>query len=496
MARKFLTPIDLTQLELQNARVQNLASAPGTPVAGQIYYDTVANRIYYYNGSGWIATDGSSVTFGAVGNSAVGDAASNGSAASISHSDHVHGRESFATPSVALGTAAASGSATTLIRSDATIVAFDVTNPTTSAVGDAAAVGTAAVAARRDHKHAREAFGVPTSETTFGTSSATGSAATVAHSDHGHGNPTHVGSDHSAISISSLSVPTGDVAWGTNKITGLKDPTSAQDAATKNYVDGVATGLDVKASVKMASVANIPGTYNATAGTSGRGQFTAMSNAAIDGVALVAGDRILIKDQSAGAQNGIWVVTTVGSGANGVWDRATDFDQDAEVTSGAFTFVSQGTVNVSSGWVLTTADPIIIGGGSGTVLVFSQFSGAGTILAGAGLLKTGATIDAVAGSTPATVAGPGGGLKMNTDDMVIDATIVARKYNTTIGDGVALFYVVTHSLSNQWCTVQVFENSGSFRQVDCDIELTSTSTATIRFAVAPASNAYRVVVTG
>lgn len=496
MARKFLTPIDLTQLELQNARVQNLASAPGTPVAGQIYYDSVANHLYYYNGSGWIATDGSSVTFGAVGNSVVGDVAANGSAASVSHSDHVHGRESFATNAILLGTSAAAGAATTPFRSNDTIAAFDGTVPTSSAVADAAATGSINFAARRDHRHGREAFAAPTSETTFGTSSATGSAATVNHSDHTHGNPTHVGSDHSAISISSLAVPTGDVAWGTNKITGVKDPTAAQDAATKNYVDSVATGLDVKASVKMSSVANIPGTYNATAGTSGRGQFTAMANTAIDGIALVANDRILIKDQSSGAQNGIWVITTVGSGVNGVWDRATDFDQDAEVTSGAFTFVSQGTVNAGTGWVLTTADPIIIGGGSGTVLAFSQFSSTGTILAGAGLLKTGSTIDAVAGATPATSAGPGGGLKMNADDMVIDATVVARKYNTTVGDGVALFYVITHSLSNQWCNVQVYENSGSFRQVDCDIELTSTSTTTLRFAVAPTSAQYRVVITG
>lgn len=496
MARKFLTSIDLTQQELLNARVQNLGSAPGTPVSGQIYYDTVANRLYYYNGSGWIATDGSSVTFGAVGNSAVGDVAANGSAASVSHSDHVHGRESFATNTVALGTAAVAGSATTLIRSDATILAFDVTNPSTSAVGDAAAVGSAAVTARRDHKHAREAFAAPTSETTYGTSSSTGTATTVPHSDHGHGNPTHVGTDHNAISISSLSVPTGDVAWGNNKITGLKDPTAAQDAASKAYVDSVASGLDPKASVRIASTAALTVTYNATGGTSGRGQFTAMSNAAIDGVSLVAGNRILVKDQVAGAQNGIWVITTVGSGVNGVWDRATDFDQDAEVTSGAFTFVEEGTVNNATGWVLTTANPIIIGGGSGTSLTFSQFSGAGTILAGAGLLKTGNTIDAVAGTTPATSAGPGGGLKMNTDDMVIDATIVARKYNTTVGDGVALVYVITHNLSNQWCNVQVYENAGSFRQVDCDIELTSTSTTTLRFAVAPTAAQYRVVITG
>jgi hypothetical protein len=469
MARKFLTPIDLSQLELQNARVQNLASAPGSPVEGQIYHDTVAHRVYYYNGTGWIAADGSSIVFGTIPavTEGIGQAAVLGTSTGAAHADHVHPMAAAAAPAA-------------------------------SAVGDTVVTGSASTFAGSDHKHAREAFAAPTAQTAFGASSVTGSATTLVHSDHTHGTPTHIGSDHSAISISSLAVPTGDVAWGTNKITGVKDPTGPQDAATKNYVDGVATGLDVKASVRAASTTNVTGTYNATGGTSGRGQFTAMPNT-VDGVSLAGNDRVFLKDQAAsggGAANGIWVVTTLGTGANGVWDRATDFDQDAEVTAGAFTFVEAGTVNADTGWVLTTDNPITIGGASGTVLTFVQFSSAGLILGGAGLLKTGTTIDAVAGTTPATSAGPGGGLKMNADDMVIDATIVARKYNATVGDGAATSYVITHSLSNQWCTVQVFLNSGTFAQVDCDIELTSTSTATLRFATAPASAACRVVITG
>jgi len=162
--------------------------------------------------------------------------------------------------------------------------------------------------------------------------------------------------------------------------------------------DATRTGLDIKASVRAASTANITVTYSATGGTSTRGQITAAPNT-LDGVTLAANDRILLKDQSTGAQNGIWVVTTLGTGANGVWDRATDFDADAEVTAGAFTFVEEGTTNADAGWVLTTNNPIIIGGASGTALTWAQFSGAGQITAGAGLTKTGNTIDVATAST-------------------------------------------------------------------------------------------------
>lgn len=197
--------------------------------------------------------------------------------------------------------------------------------------------------------------------------------------------------------LDQVSNPTAAVSLNNQKITGLADPTDDQDAATKAYVDAARSGLDVKQSVRLASVAPVTVTYAQAGGTSARGQITAAPNA-LDGVNLAAGNRILLKDQAAGAQNGIWVVTTLGTGANGVWNRATDFDQDAEVTAGAFSFVAEGNANADSGWVLTTNDPIVIGGASGTALGFAQFSGAGQITAGNGLTKTGNTLDVGAGT--------------------------------------------------------------------------------------------------
>jgi hypothetical protein len=115
--------------------------------------------------------------------SAVGDAASTGVVNFASRRDHAHGRESFVTNTVTLGTAATAGAATTLIRSDAGIAAFDTTVPTTSAVGDAAATGAINFAARRDHLHGREAFATPVAT---GTANAPGSALTIPRSDHVH----------------------------------------------------------------------------------------------------------------------------------------------------------------------------------------------------------------------------------------------------------------------------------------------------------------------
>ena len=159
----------------------------------------------------------------------------------------------------------------------------------------------------------------------------------------------------------------GAIAMNTSKITGMGDPTSAQDAATKNYVDNTAQGLDAKASCVAATTANI----------------TLSGTQTIDGVAVIAGDRVLVKDQSTSANNGIYVV------AASTWARSTDADTWVELTS-AFTFVESGTANADSGWVCT----IDAGGTLGsTAVTWVQFSGAGQITAGAGLTKTGNTLD-------------------------------------------------------------------------------------------------------
>ena len=167
----------------------------------------------------------------------------------------------------------------------------------------------------------------------------------------------------------------------------------------KSYVDAVANGLDVKASVRVATTTNLAGSYNNGAGT-----ITASSNGAIsiDGVTLSVDDRVLVKDQTTQTQNGFYKVTTTGSGSAAfVLTRTPDADAASELTGGAFTFVEEGTANADNGYVLTTNGTPTLGT---TNITFEQFSGAGQISAGNGLTKTGNTIDAVGTSNRISVS--------------------------------------------------------------------------------------------
>ena len=167
----------------------------------------------------------------------------------------------------------------------------------------------------------------------------------------------------------------------------------SQSLANKAYVDQVAQGLDTKPSCRVGTTANLSATYSN--GTAGVGATLTNSGSqaalAIDGVTLSASDRVLVKDQTNAAHNGIYVVTTVGSGsANWVITRATPEDQPSELSGGAFVFVEEGTANGDNGYVFTHNGLPTFGT---TDLDVAQFSGAGQVIAGAGLVKSGNTVD-------------------------------------------------------------------------------------------------------
>lgn len=170
-----------------------------------------------------------------------------------------------------------------------------------------------------------------------------------------------------SATLNDIGAPTADFSMASHKLTSVTNPTSAQDAATKSYVDSVASGLNAKASCRVATTANI----------------TLSGTQTIDGISVIANDRVLVKNQTTGSENGIYVC------ASGAWSRSTDADTDAEVVSGMYTFITSGTTNASTGWVLITPNPITVGT---TALTFAQFSAAASISAGNGIVAVGSTI--------------------------------------------------------------------------------------------------------
>lgn len=199
--------------------------------------------------------------------------------------------------------------------------------------------------------------------------------------------------------LDQMAAPTAAVGLNNQKITGLATPTADTDAANKVYVDSVVQGLHPKQAVRAASTANI---------ASLSGALT------IDGVSLVAGNRVLVKDQTTASQNGIYVV------ASGAWTRSADADIWDELIS-AYVFVQEGATNADIGFICTVDS----GGTIGTTAVtFAQFTGAGNISAGAGLTLTGSVLD---------VVGTANRISVSSDAIDIASTYVGQTSITTLG---------------------------------------------------------------
>lgn len=489
-----------------NMAAEVLGSAPGSAVVGRIYYDTGAGALK-------VCTNATGPVFTTLG-----------------------AGPSFATNTIALGSSTAAGSATTVIRSDSTIAAFDTNAATASAVGDSAAIGSAAFASRRDHVHGREAFGAVTAATTFGTSSANGTAITDARSDHTHGTPTHISSDHTAVTLNSLAVPTANVSMNSFNITNLLDPTSAQMAATKNYVDSSAQGLSPKTSCRCA-------TTGAESFTITSGSVVTITGTTVDGQTPAINDRILIKDApaSTGAGsanstqpgNGIYTVTN--NTTNLTVARVADLSGTVDLPYGAFTFVEAGTANATTGWTVTSPTAGTAFTYGTTNMHWAQFSGAGTYSAGTGLTLTGSAFSinaAYVGQTSITTLGTigtgtwqatavgiayggtaqttaaaargtsglGSGLTSPTSGSagVVSSSAggIPTKVIATIGDGSTTSVVITHNLGTTDLAIAVYSATTPFAEVIPDVQHTSTNTVTLVFAVAPTSSQYKCVLVG
>ena len=270
-----------------------------------------------------------------------------------------------------------------------------------------------------------------------------------------------------AYTLDTFAAPVASVAFGNQRLTGLSDPTGAQDAATKNYVDGAvqnaAAGIDSKPSVRVVATSNI----------------TLSGTQTIDGVSLAAGDRVLATAQSTGSQNGVYVV------ASGAWARATDADQTGEITPGAFWFVEEGSANGKTQWRCNNTGTVTIGT---TAITIVQFGAASSYSAGNGLQLTG-TVFAVLLPT-------GSGLTASASGVAIDTTVVARKYAGTIThDGSTTSFTITHGLGTK-NVVPSFRDSSDIA-VSIDWTASTVNAITVNFGAAQSNGtAFTVAVVG
>lgn len=247
------------------------------------------------------------------------------------------------------------------------------------------------------------------------------------------------------------------------RIINLATPQSATDAANKSYVDALVNGKAYKGECRVATTTGVdisePGSI-------------------IDGVSLVSGDSVLVKNQANPAENGIYVY----QGASAAMTRREDANSTETLRPNTTVYVAEGDVNADTEWVLTTDAPITVGT---TELVFARSGPAAEYSAGNGLQLIGHTFSVDAGD----------GLVADSGGLSIDTTVVARKYSTSIGDNVETTIVVTHNLGTRNVVVSVHDAT-TYEEVYPDVEKTDANTVTLGFAEPPGTSAYVVTVIG
>jgi hypothetical protein len=552
MARLFVTSINLNKNELQNARIHNLSSAPSTPVGGQVYYDTSTNILYFYNGTAWISTSGSAEVIqdtvdtmliaGTGLDKTYDDNAGTltidiDSTVTTNSGTQTLANKTLTAPRFADGGHIADVNGNEEIKFVATPSAVNEITVSNSAANNAPSISATGGDTNIDLNLAAKGTGVvkaggvdivtvsgtqtltnktitsPTvsglylsdSSIVFEGSSADGSETTLQVTNPTDDRTITLPNASGTIILSSnkvtdLTAPTSSFSMNSQKITSLATPTDSSDAATKAYVDGVAEGLHVHEAARVYVGTNINLANALEAGD------------IIDSITLIAGDRVLVNGQTTTSQNGIYVVQATGAAV-----RAVDFDTALEVDSGDFIFVTAGTTFGSTGWV-QTLKPATIGTDP---ISFTQFSGAGTYLAGVGLTLTGSTfsVDTTPSSGSASITTGNGATEVKTDTtrgLSVDANGLGVNAGTGLtfssgaltfasGYGVRKFseniasttaHVTTHGLATRDITVAVYDNNSPWAEVFPDVEHTSTNTVTIRFATAPTADQYRVVITG
>lgn len=284
-------------------------------------------------------------------------------------------------------------------------------------------------------------------------------------------------------SVAQLAAPAAALAMNGQKITGLADGTITGDAVTFQQLTAVANNRSFKDSVRAASTGNVA---------------TLSGPQTIDGVSLVAGDRVLLKDQTTATANGIYVVAT------GAWARALDADAASELLPGTIVGVQEGTANLDKLFMLVTNGPIVIGT---SPLSFQSYG------AGGGTITTiGADNGLTGGGSSSTVSlnvGQGTGIVVNTNDVAVDFGIVAQKLTAPIPPATAGKFTVAganvtvnHGLANLSPIVQVTTGAVAPAQapintpVEVDYVITDANNLVITLPAAPVAGNYIVTVIG
>jgi hypothetical protein len=601
MSITLLTSYDFNKLELLNGRLQNLASDPGSPVAGQFYFNTATKKLRVYDGTAsWVEMGTGGGTFSSItatqpaaGLTVTTSGVAQTSTASYTFAlaNDLAALEALATTGYAKRTGADAWSLVTALPwadvttpttlSGYSIVATDVTaqlltnyvagTNTVLAATDTMLAAFQKIQGQITARGVGTVTGITLTQpaagltvTNTGVNQTTAATGTIA-----------LANDLAALeglASTGYAVRTAADTWAQRTLTGttnqvtitnggglVGDPVfslpqnvhtaatpafasmtlsamgaTATDVATKGYVDGLMQGVKWKQSVKAAT---------AVAGT----LATSFANAqVIDGITLVTGDRILVKDQASQLENGIYTVN-----ASGAPTRALDADTWLELTA-ATVMVEQGTANTDITYVSTintggtlnttavtftkmanavgtvdlatkvTGQLPTANGGTGTVTSGTQYgvvyyttaTGMASTAAGTstGVLHgnaagaptfgpvvnadiTNATIDLttkVTGMLPILNGGTGG----STAALARTALAVPGKYSQAVGDNAATSILVTHNLGTQDVHVQLFSATTPWAQFICDVQATSINTVTLGFSVAPTAGQYRVVIMG
>jgi hypothetical protein len=268
-----------------------------------------------------------------------------------------------------------------------------------------------------------------------------------------------------AYRLDQFASPTASLSVANQKITNLASPTSDTDAANRAFVisqvQAAATGISVKDPVRVVAIANTALTGLQT----------------VDGVALIAGDRVLLVGQTDAKQNGVYVA------AAGAWSRPATEDETAEL-KGAFWLVNEGTLREKTQWIVNNDTAPVLGTDD---LVIVQF--------GATTVYTASTGVELVGSDFRAKVVTSGGLTTGAGGLAVDTAIVARKFAATIGDGAQTSIAINHGLGTFDVSVSV-RDAGTNAGVFVDWTATDANTVTLSFAVAPSANSYKAVIVG